>query len=209
MKTELIDGFKFGIMLQIAVGPVCFFIFQLSITTGLTSSLIGTLGVTLVDALYIILAILGIGKLIEKNSSLEKILKYFGSLVLIIFGLYICVTSLISISTPSTSAIPVMTTNPFISAILLTVSNPLTIIFWTGVFASKTTSEDMKFNEILLFGLGSIISTLAFLSFVSILGCFTKVFINVHIIVVLNMIVGILLLFFGVKPYIKIDRAVD
>jgi arginine exporter protein ArgO len=40
----------------------------------------------MVDALYIILAIIGVGSLIEK-SRLKLYLKYFGTLVLLYFGL--------------------------------------------------------------------------------------------------------------------------
>lgn len=43
MKYRLFDGFKFGIMLQIAVGPVCFFIFQISISQGLIPALLGNI----------------------------------------------------------------------------------------------------------------------------------------------------------------------
>lgn len=204
MKYRLFDGFKFGIMLQIAVGPVCFFIFQISISHGLIPALLGTLGVTLVDGLYILMAILGIGKLIERNKRIENILKYFGSLVLVLFGLYILIASTHNSSFLQSNVAKIVNFNPFISAILLTVSNPLTIIFWTGVFASKTANENMNFNELFLFGIGSIISTLAFLSLVSVMGYFTKIFINEYIIILFNVLVGTLLIFFGFKPYIKI-----
>ncbi len=197
------DGFKFGIMLQIAVGPVCFFIFQISVVNGILPALSGTLGVSLVDALYILLAVLGIGKLIEKNKNVEKILKYLGSFVLIIFGLYITVSALSSSYDLSFITADISKINPFISASLLTISNPLTIIFWTGVFDSKTASDNMSFRELTLFGIGSVASTFAFLSLISVVGHFTKIFINNDIITVLNVLIGFLLIFFGFKPYIK------
>lgn len=202
--SKFFDGFKFGIMLQVAVGPVCFFIFQISILNGIISALLGTLGFTLVDGLYIILAILGIAKIIEKYKNMEKILKYFGSLVLIIFGLYIFISSINNSSVTSYNITPILKFNSFISASLLTISNPLTIIFWTGVFASKTTGENMNLKELVLFGAGSVISTLVFLSIISIVGNFTKMFVSNYIIVLLNILVGLLLVFFGFKPYIKL-----
>lgn len=200
---KFFDGFKFGIMLQVSIGPVCFFIFQISISIGIIPALLGTLGVTLVDAFYIILAILGIGKIIEKHKNMEQILKYFGSLVLIIFGLYIFVSSLNSSSVTAYNIPLVLKFNSFISACLLTISNPLTIIFWTGVFASKTASENMELKELVLFGIGSVISTLVFLSMISIVGNFTKIFVDNYIIILLNILVGLLLIFSGFKPYIK------
>lgn len=201
--NKLFDGFRFGLMLQIAVGPVCFFIFQVAVSNGFLPAFAGTLGVTIIDGLYILLAILGIGKLIEKNHNMQKFLKYFGSFVLMVFGLYIVYGSL-HYQTPSQSGITeLVNKSPFISAILLTLSNPLTIVFWTGVFAAKTAEDDMKFKEVTLFGIGSLVATLIFLSLISVLGCFTKTFVNDNLTMILNIIVGFVLIFFGVKPYLK------
>lgn len=201
--NKLLDGFKFGLMLQIAVGPVCFFIFQVAVSNGFVTALAGTLGVTIIDGLYILLAILGIGKLIEKNHSMQKFLKYFGSFVLIAFGLYILCESLHH-QTPSQSSITeFVNKTPFVSAILLTLSNPLTIVFWTGVFAAKTAEDGMEIKEVALFGVGSLIATLVFLSLISALGCFTKTFVNDNLILLLNIVVGFVLIFFGIRPYLK------
>jgi len=204
--SKFLDGFKFGIMLQVAVGPVCFFVFQISVLNGIIPALLGTLGVTLIDGFYILLAILGIGKIIEKHKNAEKILKYFGSLVLITFGLYIFLSTLNNSSFVSHNTTPILKFNPFISTCLLTISNPLTIIFWTGVFATKTTRENMNFKELTLFGIGSVISTFVFLSLISIAGDFTKTFISNSLIMLLNILIGLLLIFFGIKPYIKLKR---
>lgn len=202
--NRFFDGFKFGIMLQIAVGPVCFFIFQISVLNGIIPALFGTLGVTLVDGLYILLAILGIGKIIEKNKNIEKIFKYFGSIVLIIFGGYILISAINSSSSISPDITSILKINPFISACLLTISNPLTIVFWTGVFASKTASENMNLKELASFGMGAVISTFVFLSLISVSGGFTKMYINNQIIILLNVLVGLMLVFFGFKPYVKV-----
>lgn len=200
---KVIDGFKFGLMLQIAVGPVCFFIFQMAVSNGLISALVGTLGVTIIDGLYIFFAILGIGKLLEKNKNIKNILKYFGSFVLIVFGLYIVLNSSNSHSVSQFNITKSINQTPFLSAILLTLSNPLTIVFWSGVFASKTAEDNMDFKEVTLFGIGSLIATLIFLSLVSVFGCFTKSFVNEHLIMLLNIAVGFVLIFFGIKPYFK------
>jgi len=50
----LIKGFRFGMILQIAVGPLCLFIFQTAVTSGFFTAMIGVMGVALVDALYIL-----------------------------------------------------------------------------------------------------------------------------------------------------------
>lgn len=205
--SKFLDGFKFGIMLQVAIGPVCFFIFQISISKGILPALLGTLGVTLIDGIYILSAILGIGKVIKKNKNIEKILKYFGSIVLIIFGFYIFISTIKNSSFETSNVALILKYNPFVNACLLTLSNPLTIMFWTGVFASKTAQENLNLKELSLFGLGSLLSTLIFLLMISIIGSFTKIFIGQYLIVILNILVGFILIFFGIKPYITTKTA--
>ncbi|MBP1745267.1 MAG: hypothetical protein H6Q58_2245, partial [Firmicutes bacterium] len=75
-------GFRFGMLLQVAVGPVCLFIFQTAASSGFASAEMGVLGVAIVDALFISAAILGIGALISRYPKAEKFLKYFGAAVL-------------------------------------------------------------------------------------------------------------------------------
>jgi len=77
-------GFKFGMLLQVAVGPVCIYIFNESVRKGVLSAFVGVIAVVLIDALFIGLSIAGISTVVKKK---EQLLKIFGSLVLIIFGL--------------------------------------------------------------------------------------------------------------------------
>ena len=82
------NGLLTGLVLQTAIGPVFFFIINLALQRSLYDGLVAVVAVTLVDYFYISLAILGIGKLLEK----KKVKKAFGivsSVVLIIFGLVI------------------------------------------------------------------------------------------------------------------------
>src|SRR3990167_8807943 len=82
------NGLLTGLILQTAIGPVFFFIINLALQRSLYDGLAAVAAVTLVDYFYISLAILGIGKLLEK----KKVKKAFGiisSIVLMIFGFVI------------------------------------------------------------------------------------------------------------------------
>lgn len=68
----IIKGFKFGMLLQIAVGPICLFVFQTAAAHGFTSAMSGVIGVTLIDALYILAAICGLGTLIEHYKNFKN-----------------------------------------------------------------------------------------------------------------------------------------
>ncbi len=197
-------GFRFGMLLQIAVGPVCLFIFQTAASSGFAAAETGVLGVAIVDALFIAAAVLGIGALISRYPKAEKFLKNFGAAVLLIFGISI-IAGVFGVS-----IVPSLDFNQkqsagdvFIKAMLLTLSSPLTILFWAGVFSSKISEENMLRRDMYFFGLGAVLSTLFFLTSISILGRLVNSLLNPDLLSALNIVVGLLLIGFGIKTALK------
>lgn len=200
----ILKGFRFGMLLQIAVGPVCLFIFQTAVASGFFVALIGVLGIAIIDALYILAAIYGIGKLLNRHEKVKIIIKYLGALVLIVFGLS-NLLGVFGISLlPSLNFIPSQSTeNVFFKVLLLTLSNPLTILFWIGVFSTKVSEEKMDLKNMYFFGLGAVISTILFLTAISVAGNFVNNFLDPFLLSILNCIVGLVLIGFGIKTIIK------
>lgn len=192
-----LKGFKFGMLLQLAIGPICLFIFQTSITKGLFIAEIGVLGVAAGDSIQMILAILGIEKFLQKNKSAFKI---FSAIILFIFGINSILATLDIDILPTLNFLnPNSNQNIFIQSLFLTLSNPLTIVFWAGVFSSKIAQEEISNDSLKFFTLGCIFSTLFFLTIVSILGNFTQTLFSNTIISILNIAVGVFLILFGFK----------
>ncbi len=199
----LFKGFRFGMLLQLAVGPVALFIFQMAALSGVQAAYTGVMGAVLVDSIFIVAAIMGIGAIIEKRQA-AFILKVFGALILIVFGL----STLLGIF--GFSFIPSLnlaqsadTGTVFQRAVLITASSPLTILFWAGVFSAKVAEAKMVRHEIYIFGIGALLSTIFFLSVVVIFGNFSGRFLPDFAILLMNAIVGLLLIFFGVKMFFK------
>lgn len=192
-----LKGFKFGMLLQLAIGPICLFIFQTSITKGFFIAEIGVLGVASSDSIQMILAILGIEKFLQKNKSAFKI---FSTIILFIFGINSILATLDIDILPTLNFLnPNSNQNIFIQSLFLTLSNPLTIVFWAGVFSSKIAQEEISKNSLKFFTLGCIFSTLFFLTLISILGNFTQTLFSNTIISILNISVGIFLILFVFK----------
>lgn len=199
----MIKGFKFGMMLQLAIGPVFILILNTSLQSGILTALTGVIVVGLVDAFYILLAILGIGALLERNKSLQKILTFSSSLVIMLFGLN-TLLSVFDISLlPVLSLSSTNTNNIFIKVLLMTVSNPLTILFWTGVFSAKIQREHLATSQLYLFGSGAVLSTLVFLGFISILGKYISPLLNTFLYNTLNIVTAIFLIFYSVYILLK------
>ncbi len=195
-------GFKFGMLLQIAVGPVSIFVFNMASNNGFIQAEMSAFAVTFIDALYILLAMLGIASLLEKDK-VKSIFQIFGAIILIAFGINIIlgVFGIEIINSVLSTKITVENelNNAFILGLIITASNPLTILFWTGVFASKVAEENMIRKDLILFGIGVVVPTLFSQTIIALIGSLTKDFLPKEVVSILNLFVGISLLYFAIK----------
>lgn len=200
----ILKGFRFGMLLQIAVGPICLFIFQTATSSGFFTAETGVLGVTIIDGVYILAAIFGIGTILNKYKKAKKIIKYFGAAVLVIFGASTIVGTFGISLIPSLNFLSKQSVEGvFLKTLVLTLSNPLTILFWAGVFSTKISEENMKKRDMYCFGLGAVLSTLFFLTIISISGSFINKFLEQAVLNTLNALVGLILIAFGIKTAVK------
>jgi threonine/homoserine/homoserine lactone efflux protein len=202
----LLKGFRFGLLLQIAVGPICFFIFQTASVSGFYTAMTGVLGVSFIDGLYILAALLGIGTLLNKNSRAKTFIRLFGGLVLLVFGISTVagvfgLSFLPGLNFKGTDNV----NNIFLKTLLLTLSNPLTILFWAGVFSTKLSEGDKNRKTMYVFGLGALLSTLVFLSAVAFTGSLLNSYLNTAAVSFLNTLVGLFLILFGIRTFYKKD----
>lgn len=199
----IFKGFKFGMLLQLAIGPVCIFIFREGCNRGFLSAEAGVLAVGLTDAFYVWLAIQGVAKLLEDKRT-QKILTLLGAAIVGIFGLNIIGDAVGMTIIPNFNLFHgVKAENTFLSGLILTVSNPLTVLFWAGVFSAKIAEERMQRKDTYLFGLGAVAATPLFLTFIALTGTFTQHFLPVRIIRLLNFLVGLALFVFAIKMVSK------
>lgn len=89
MVSIMLNGFLTGLLLQIAIGPVFFFILNISLQKTVIDGFFAVIAVTLVDYIFIALAVLGVGKLLEKHK-IKLTLGITSSIVLILFGKWVC-----------------------------------------------------------------------------------------------------------------------
>lgn len=194
----LVKGLRFGMLLQFAIGPITLLLFQIGAVSGFATAMTGVAGVTLVDALFVIAAISGVGMVLKRHTGIEKGMKIFGAVVMMVFGLSIILESFGLTIIPSLN-LAAQTKNAFIRTAFLTAANPMTILFWAGVFSGKIVEDDLKKRDMVSFGAGAVLSTLLFQTFVSWVGSTMKLFLNDSILLVLNVTVGLVLVIFGMK----------
>lgn len=203
MKT-LLRGLATGMFLQMAVGPVFFYILSITLNSDIVASMAAVLGVVLADFIYIGVSILGIETLFEH----EKMKKFFGipsALLIIVFGAYLLFTALKTRSTEGVSE-AMNAGKAFTSSFVLTIGSPLTIFFWSGIFTAKALERNFNRREIALFGVGAGLSTLIFLGItVTVISLIRKT-IPDELVSALNILVASVMIGYGIYRIVDYFR---
>jgi len=199
----IFKGFKFGMLLQLAIGPMCLMVFNTSAAHGFFTGLVLVIAIAVIDAIYIMLSGLGVAAIMNKKN-VRVVIKILGCIILVLFGVNAI------FSTMQVSFLPEIhifshssNGNIFIQGLLLTASNPLTIIFWSGVFSTQVVENDLSKRQLISFGFGCVMSTLIFLTLISLGGSILNGFLPSSVIHVLNDLVGVVLIFFGIRLLFK------
>ena len=192
-------GFCFGMLLQLAIGPVCTFIFQTSLAQGLLPALGGVLGVALTDGTEILLAIWGVGAILQRSKGAKTFARWFGAAVLLLFGVSSILGAFGIALLPGLGLSVRSGGSVFLQAVVLSLSNPLTIVFWAGVFTTRIAQGDLSEGDQKTFGLGCVLATLFFLSLVAGVGSVTQRMLPEAVVRILNVAVGLVLVGFGLR----------
>nr|NJM01705.1 LysE family transporter [Desulfobacula sp.] len=201
--APLLNGMMTGMFLQLALGPVFFYILGITLAGSYINSLSGIIAVTLVDYIYIVLSLVGISRLLQEDK-IKKIFGIISSLILILFGLMILYKGLVFINGPGEAGPAFWTpARSFTACFVLTVSSPLTIVFWSSVFSAKALEKNYKKNQLVLFGIGTGLSTFVFLSLSMLILSLLRSNIPGMMVQVLNCVVGIVLVCYGVSRAVR------
>lgn len=168
--------------------------------------LVGAVAAMTVDYLYITLAIVGIGKLLE-NKKVKKAFGITSSIVLALFGIIIIQSVTGEEISSSTITHSSNLLSSFASVFFLTLSSPLTIVLFTSVFAAKAVECNYTKKELAVFGLGTAFATFIFMSASVVLFSLIKESVPVSLIQIMNVIIGCLLLGYGGMRLVKVLRA--
>lgn len=193
------DGIITGLFLQFALGPVFFYILGITMDSDAINSLSAVLAVTLADYIFIVLSLLGVGKLLQEDKK-KRLFGLISSALLILFGVMILYKGIMFEATHAHGAGSMAWTpvRSFTSCFILTISSPLTIVFWGSIFSAKAIEKGYLKNELVLFGLAAGASTFIFLFSVMTGLSFFKSAIPPGLVQMLNCGVGLLLITYGI-----------
>ncbi len=206
MWSALINGLATGMILQLAIGPVFLYIAGLTTYHSTANGFAAVAAVSVVDYLFIVLAIMGVGKLLERER-IKKMMGVASSVVLIIFGYMMlrdAIASLYALTAINQGTAGLA--NSFSKAFVLTASSPLTIIFWTGIFTARSIEKGFNRKQLWLFGIAAGSTTPLFLGGTVVVFSLLRNTISFGFAPWLNLGVGIILIVYGCVRLLQLLR---
>ncbi|MCA6071499.1 MAG: LysE family transporter [Endomicrobium sp.] len=198
------DGLRIGLLLQVGgIGPICMLVFRLSLSLPIAKLLLGIVGITLADIIYTGLAVLSISAIMKKIQGYRRIFDIVVGIALMVFGVsFIAAGHVVDSNTFQGH-------NLFFWLFGLTIANPITILFVTGIFSLEISKRSMNLKESGVFASGFLLATPIFLTFVALVGSLAgRVFPSV-IIQIINTMMGFVLVFLGARNIFFKDKDKD
>ena len=203
-------GFCFGLMLQLAIGPVFLLVVHTSVMVGWVQTFPLIAAVALADAIYIALSSFGASAVLLRPQ-VQRYARIVGAVVLGVFGVNLLLSAFGMNVLPNVRLFQVGAEDGlFKQGLLLTLSNPLTLIFWGATLSGKVAREGWDTLGLILFGCGCVLSTLLFLTAVAGLGSLLRADFDPSWVAPLNGFVGASLIYFGLRmAFGKLMQASD
>jgi threonine/homoserine/homoserine lactone efflux protein len=188
------SGLKMGLLLQIGgIGPICMLMLRLSLSLPISKLFLGVIGITLADIIYIGLSVLSISVLIKKIQHYKRIFDVVVGTVLIIFGvLFITAGHVVDANTFKGQDL-------FFWLCGLTLANPITILFITGIFSLELSKRNMQLKETCVFAGGFLLATPIFMTFVILIGSLAGRVLPEFVVPLVGSFMGFILVFLGIK----------
>jgi threonine/homoserine/homoserine lactone efflux protein len=203
----VIDGLRTGMMLQLAIGPIFFYLVSIGMESTLMNSLLAVLAVTIADCLYIGLSLIGIGRLLQKEQ-VKRRFGTFSSVVLMLFGIVIFSRAWAQVGAFGRSSTLAWTPlSSFASTFILTISSPLTIVFWSSIFSAKAIENDYRKQELTSFAIGAGTATPLFLGIAVSLVFLLQTAIPDWLVQLMNGLVGLVLIYYGFSRTFTFSRS--
>lgn len=148
MFNTIIEGITIGLCTSIPVGPIAILIIQRTLQKGRLHGFFSGLGAASSDTFYALLALIGLSVVLSFIEENKLIIQIAGSSIMMLFGIYIFfqnpAKNIEKSKTDKTSY-----WQDYLTAFLLTLSNPLMIFLYIGLFAQYNfISSESHFMEI-------------------------------------------------------------
>lgn len=148
----LVQGGAIGFLVAAAIGPIAMLCIRTTLERGRIAGLAAGMGVAVADTIYAAIGAYGISFVGAALSSGESWLKLVGGIVLIGFGIYLARKQ--PVTAAEEQEVPKSLTADFLMTLGLTLTNPMTILSFAGLFAGVSGLRGFQLTEIPVLLLG-------------------------------------------------------
>ena len=208
------NGIFFGILISFMLGPAFFIVIETSIKKGFKAAIILDIGILLSDALYLLAAFF-VAEKINHWLTTNPFVKYIAGSIFILLGIVSVYKNIIQIKLKNskikevkeietdTSKKIIYPFQLFIKGLGLNAINPGVLIFW--IAASTYATNELKLGDFQLFSFFGI--TLLTMFIVDVFKIYfssrLKEKLDNKVLSVIGILIGGLMVFFGVAIYLK------
>lgn len=195
-----LNGLLFGLIFIFSFGPGFFALIQTSITRGIKPALYTAAGISLSDAFYVSLVLLGIANYLE-DSEVRLWMGIIGLIVIVTYAIYSWFKKPKIYTQSDLVETKINSLKFFAKGFLLNGLNPFILIFWIGIISVVTVNYEYSIDQQKYF-FGGVLSTIIIMDTIKVLlANRLKHLITPSIILVLNRSVGVILLLFGLRIF--------
>lgn len=149
LKTQtwvLAQGGAIGLLVAAAIGPIAMLCIRTTLERGRIAGIAAGMGVAVADTIYAAIGAYGISFVGAALTSGESWLKLVGGIVLIAFGIYLARKQ--PVGAVEEQEVPKSLTADFLMTLGLTLTNPMTILSFAGLFAGVSGLRGYPLSEI-------------------------------------------------------------
>lgn len=209
MIEIILKGVAFGVVLAMIIGPVFFSLVQTSVENGFISGVFMTIGISLSDLTYVILSYLGVTQLVQHhNFSFYPAL--LGGLILITFGVISFLKGRYRGNISNTKISNKNIFKQIIKGFLINGFNPFAFIFWIGAMSLATVEYGYSGSQLRIFFVVVLVTVFTTDVTKSYLSNKLRQIINLRFVKVMNNIVGVVLITFGIRLiYLALTQSIS
>jgi threonine/homoserine/homoserine lactone efflux protein len=192
------NGILSGVVLAFLIGPVFFTIVQTSIERGFLSGVFVAIGVSLSDALYILVSYLGLAAFLDTETS-KSYLALGGGVILLLFGLYYLLVKSRNLSNFDPEKITNKSPGKLIGkGFIMNGLSPMVLFFWLATVGVATSEFNYNTTPEIVLYFSSVVGTVFTTDVIKAkLADKLRALITPRFIRLLNIVLGLVLVIFA------------
>lgn len=196
----ILQGFLLGLSISLPIGPTNIEVLRRGLKEGWKSAVLFVLGNLVALVFYLLLIIFGLSFLTQ-SKLFNTLLSVFGIIVLFYLS-YLAIKDFFSEKEYKLGT-KIESEKNFLPGVILTISNPVVLLFWTGILSSSFNNKQQSLFDGLLLSLGIILGDILFFIFYIFLIHKGRKFLNKNTYRYFSLIAGLILIYFGINFGIK------